>query len=86
MYVLRTSATLWNLRTSVTHRSRPTQRPRKDAVAQCEVLVKEMDMLDVARELAAQGDNVAVLNMAAPRSPGGGFRSGRGAQEENMHR
>jgi len=51
-----------------------------------EVQVLEVDILDKADELAAQGLSVAVLNMAAASSPGGGVRDGAGAQEENLHR
>ena len=50
------------------------------------VQVVEEDMLEVARRLVQQGKTVAVLNMANAWIPGGGFRTGRGAQEENLHR
>eukprot|EP00930_Biecheleria_cincta_P086296 TRINITY_DN75603_c0_g1_i1.p1 TRINITY_DN75603_c0_g1~~TRINITY_DN75603_c0_g1_i1.p1 ORF type:complete len:346 (+),score=55.01 TRINITY_DN75603_c0_g1_i1:47-1084(+) len=50
------------------------------------VQVVECDMLDHAQSLVQKGHKVAVLNMACEDCPGGGFRSGAGAQEENMHR
>lgn len=48
--------------------------------------VLQRDILEVAGELASQGKTVAVLNMASAFAPGGGFRDGAGAQEENLHR
>ena len=55
-------------------------RPPKD------VRVVKKDILDEAGDLRATGRSVAVLNMASARHPGGGFRKGAGAQEENLHR
>lgn len=57
-----------------------------DSLLACEVRVLNMDMLQVARSLVEQGSAVAVLNMASASHPGGGYRQGRGAQEENFHR
>ena len=50
------------------------------------VEVLERDMLEVAGEFAARRKKVAVLSMANDVKPGGGYASGRGAQEENLHR
>ncbi|CAJ1401923.1 unnamed protein product [Effrenium voratum] len=50
-----------------------------------EVEVVEQDILEHAQELA-RSHRVAVLNMASAAQPGGGFREGAGAQEENLHR
>lgn len=51
--------------------------------------VKSTDCLEEARALLTTcepGERVAVLNMANAFTPGGGFRAGCGAQEENLHR
>ena len=51
--------------------------------------VRSTDCLEQARAMSEEcsGDErVAVMNMANAYTPGGGFRAGCGAQEENMHR
>lgn len=52
------------------------------------VEVWNMDVLEAAGKLHVdEGQRaVAVLNMANAFAPGGGFRQGAGAQEENLHR
>lgn len=67
-------------------RARGPARPQQTAPVDRHYEVLQRDMLEVAGELVAEGHRVAVLNMAAAASPGGGFREGAGAQEENLHR
>ena len=52
----------------------------------CSVQVVNADCLHTAESYVRRGDKVAVLNMANAKSAGGGFRSGAGAQEENIYR
>ena len=50
------------------------------------VRVKNADCLIAYQEMAAQGYRPLLLNMANAHSPGGGYRKGDGAQEENVFR
>lgn len=51
------------------------------------VAVVRGDCVDAAARLAADAQGrVALLNMASPRRAGGGYRTGAGAQEENLFR
>ena len=61
-------------------------RPALPNDVTCNVRVVEEDCLTVAEVHASAGESVAVLNMANAKHPGGGFRRGAGAQEENIHR
>jgi len=58
----------------------------REGNSRLDVKVENKDILQVSQELKLAGFNVAVLNMANAAFPGGGFRSGAGAQEENLHR
>jgi uncharacterized protein (TIGR02452 family) len=50
------------------------------------ICVMESDCIDAAKNLVDSGLNPVVLNMASYKRPGGGFRTGSGAQEENIFR
>ena len=61
-------------------------RPALPANVTCNVSVINSDCLQEAEAHVLGGSKVAVLNMANSKNAGGGFRSGAGAQEENIHR
>ena len=60
----------------------------EDVVKVTEISVEESDCIDVCERLREQYPVglIAVLNMASWKNPGGGFRKGCGAQEENLCR
>eukprot|EP01105_Mastigella_eilhardi_P016341 TRINITY_DN3730_c0_g1_i1.p1 TRINITY_DN3730_c0_g1~~TRINITY_DN3730_c0_g1_i1.p1 ORF type:complete len:363 (+),score=85.39 TRINITY_DN3730_c0_g1_i1:785-1873(+) len=53
---------------------------------QTELTLIAGDCIDAALWLKSQGLKPAILNMASAWHPGGGWKKGAGAQEENLHR
>lgn len=50
------------------------------------IQVVAVDCLDAAAKIVSSGKRVLVLNMANQYSPGGGYKKGSGAQEEDLFR
>jgi len=63
-----------------------TQMENKEHKLQASIKVVGGDCIEVALELKKKGANPAVLNMANAKTPGGGYKRGSVAQEENIHR
>lgn len=50
----------------------------------CETGCINVDCMELAEQLIADGYNPAILNLASAKKPGGGYRDGMGAQEESL--
>ena len=65
---------------------RQEQIPIRHWNRESRTIVAPLDCLIAANPQVNHGRKVAVLSMANPRVPGGGYKKGKGAQEENLYR
>jgi len=60
--------------------------PGRPSFAATEIVIDDVDMMELAGDMARSGMRVLMLNMANPTEPGGGWMTGAAAQEEDLIR